>query len=204
MAGAVVVRHSHHRGRAAALETGVSVAGMRDEPGRMGRHLLILDGGLGNSAVGAAPLVPPVVAGVTDLAIALTDPASTGRSPGMAAALARKAIERASGWKPSQPLSRIRCISREALEAALPLSRGSGLDPGMTLDVLLSGHTATEVECDIRVKPPAAGLRTPVMRSSRYRDVLVAINARRIRSGFEATQSAVDGRILRRKLEEDE
>ena len=60
-AGAVVVRHSHHRGRAAALETGVSVAGMRDEPGKPERHLLILDGGLGNYSVGAAPLVPALL-----------------------------------------------------------------------------------------------------------------------------------------------
>ncbi len=194
-AGAVVVRHSHRRGRSAAVETGVAVATMRDEPGVAPRHFLLLDGALGEHAVGAAPLVSAITEGAADLAIAvLADPGD--RATRMASALARGAIARASGWSPTQPLSRTRCLTRGAMEASIPLAHGAGLDVGMTLDVLLAGLTATEVECEIRVRPAPAGARAPLLHANQYRDVMVAVSARRIRSGFEATQNAVDPRGL--------
>ncbi len=194
-AGAVVVRHSHRRGRSASVETGAAVVAMRDESGEAPRHFLLLDGGLGEHSVGAAPLVSAVTEGVADLAIAaLADHGD--RSTRMASALARGAIARASGWSPSQPLSRTRCLTRAAMEAATPLSHGAGLDVGMTLDVLLAGLTATEVVCEIRVRPAPAGARAPLLHANQYRDVMVAVSARRIRSGFEATQNAVDPRGL--------
>ena len=194
-AGAVVVRHSHRRGRSAAMETGLAVVSMRDEPGGPERDLLLLDGGLGDHAVGAAPLVSAVTEGAADLAIAVQS-TTEDRPTRMAAAVARNAIARASGWSPVQPLSRTRCLTREAMEAALPLSHGAGLDVAMTLDVLGAGLTATEVECDIRVRPAPAGLRAPLLHANQYRDVMMAVSARRIRSGFEATQNAVDPRGL--------
>lgn len=194
-AGAVVVRHSHRRGRSASVETGFAVVAMRDEPGAAPRHLLLLDGGLGEHSVGAAPLVSAVTEGAADLAIAV-QPDHGDRATRMAAALARGAVERASGWTPSQPLSRTRCLTRGAMEASIPLSHGAGLDVGMTLDVLLAGMTATEVECEIRVRPAPAGARAPLLHANQYRDVMVAVSARRLRRGFEATQSAVDPRGL--------
>jgi len=194
-AGALVVRHSHQRGRATCIETGVAVAGMRDEPGHDPRHLLILDAPLGEQTVGAASLVPPVVEGVTDLAIASVTSVPGFRARGMAASLARNAVERVSGWSPDQPLSRIRCVTRPALEVALPLARGAGLDIGMTLDVLLAGLSVTEVVCEIDMKERQRGLFSSAVRSSRYRDVMLAVNSRRLRGGFEATQQAVGDRI---------
>lgn len=190
-AGAVVVRHSHRRGRSAAVETGFAVVTMRDEPGVAPRHILLLDGGLGEHAVGAAPLVLAVTEGAADLAIA--DVGGQGdRAMRLASVLARGAISRASGWFPAHPLSRTRCLTREAMEASIPLARGAGLDVGMTLDVLLAGLTATEVECEIRVRPAPAGARAVLLHANQYRDVMVAVGARRIRSGIEATQSVVD------------
>ena len=43
-AGAVVVRHSHNRGKAAAMETGASIVAMRDSSDRPARLLLFIDG----------------------------------------------------------------------------------------------------------------------------------------------------------------
>jgi hypothetical protein len=184
-AGAVVVRHSHRRGRSAAVETGFAVVTMRDERGDAPRHILLLDGGLGDHAVGAAPLASAVTEGAADLAIAVVgghgDPHASGS---------------ASGWSPAEPLSRTRCLTREAMEASIPLSHGAGLDVGMTLDVLQAGLTATEVECEIRVRPAPAGARAPLLHANQYRDVMVAVGSRRIRRGFEATQDAVDPRGL--------
>jgi len=188
-AGAVVVRHSHHRGRTVAVETGASVIAMRDEPGRTPRAVLLLDGGLGNYAIGAAPLVPTVTESVADLAVALT---GAGVAPqGFSSTAARRAIERSSQWVPREPLSRIRCITREALEAAMPLARGQGMEVGMTLDVLHAGFTVTEVECEIHHKPAVQAKRPGGRRFSRLRDVQLAIGARRARIVFSNTTGAV-------------
>lgn len=188
-AGAVVVRHSHVRGRSAAVETGASVIAMRDEPSAPPRAVLLLDPNLGHYAIGAAPLVPAVLEGVCDLAIALTDAQAV--APGVPSGIARTAVERATGWSPRQPLSRIRCLTREALEASLPLARGSGLEPGMTLDVLAAGLAITEVECDIRHKGPSIDDRTPMGRANRYREVLTAVSARRVRATIDSTRAAI-------------
>lgn len=184
-AGAVVVRHSHQRGRAASVETGSSVIGMRDEDGREPRAVLLLPGGLGQHAVGAAPLVPAVTEHVADLAIALTIGSESAR--GATVKAARRAVERASGWLPTEPLSPIRCMTREALEAAIPLARGAGMDVGMTLDVLNAGLTATEVECDIRHR--AGRNRVATVRASQYRDVMMAVGARALRGRAQGTQA---------------
>jgi hypothetical protein len=179
-AGAVVVRHSHYRGRTVSVETGASVIAMRDDPSQPPRSILLLQGSLGNYAIGAAPLVQAVTEHVADLAVALTD--TRVRSTGMAAKMGRRAIEKASNWTPQQPLSRVRCVTREALEAAMPLSRGSGLDVGMTLDVLNAGLTVTEVECEIRHKPHTGAGRSAALRAQQYRDVMLAVSARRVRN----------------------
>lgn len=206
-AGAVVVRHPHKRGRTTCIETGTAVIAMRDVDDAPARSILLLDGGLGNYAIGAAPLVEAVTEHAADLAVALVDRGAP--TPGMAAAAARRAIQRASGWTPIQPLSRIRCITREALEAVMPLARGAGLDPAMTLDVILTGYTVTEVECEIRHKPHLPGART-VRHASQYRDVMMALSSRRIRGGLHTTQLAVEdtlhaaSRVTRtRRVKED-
>ncbi len=194
-AGAVVVRHSHHRGRTASVETGASVIGMRDEPGRAARAILLLPGGLGHHAIGAAPLVPAVNEHVADLAIALTE---TGpRASGASSKAARRAIEHASGWVPAAPLGPIRCLTREALEASIPLAHGAGLEVGMTIDVLRAGLSATEVECEIRHKPEGTSARSAAVRASRYRDVMMAVSTRRMRVSLEGTREAVGQRLTR-------
>lgn len=192
-AGAVVVRNSHARGRTASIELGASVIAMRDEPGALPRAILFLDGSLGSFAIGAAPLVPAVTEGVCDMAIALTDitPVSTGPT----ARAARRAIEQASNWSPQQPLSRIRCISRDALEAAMPLARGVGLEVSLTLDVLAAGYLVTEVECEIRHKATSAERRSLGKRANQYRDVMLAVGSRRMKGAATNTRHAVGDRV---------
>lgn len=189
-AGAVVVRHSHQRGRSVSIETGAAVVGMRDEQGKPPRAVLLMEPGLGNAAIGAAPLVEAVLESVADMAIGLTDGGS--KSTGASAGSARKAISSLSGWSPIQPLSRVRCVTREALEAAMPLSHGAGLETGMTLDVIDAGLTVTEVECDMRHRAYQKTTATPLARVGKYRDVMMAISSRRIRLSLLSTQHAVE------------
>ena len=188
-AGAVVVRHSHRRGRAVSIETGAAVIAMRDEEGAVPRAVLLMEPGLGNGAAGAAPIVAAVLEQVSDVAIALADNAV--RSTGATAGAARKAIASLSGWSPLQPLSRVRCLTREALEAAFPLARGAGLEIAVTLDVIDVGLTVTEVACDMKHRPVKRS-GAALTRASQYRDVMMAISARRIRLSLRTTQHAVE------------
>ena len=76
----------------------------------------------------------------------------------------------------------------------MPLARGAGLDPAMTLDVIAAGLTVTEVECEIRHKAHTPGARA-LRQASQYRDVMIALSSRRIRGGIESTQTVVEDTI---------
>lgn len=183
-AGAVVVRHSHNRGKASAMETGAQVVAMRDAEDGPPRLLLFLDGDLDESAVNAAPLVPPVLAGKADAAIALLPPQPGAAGRGLVVGLARASIQSMTGWSATQPLSGIRCLTREAFEAATPLAHGWGVETGMTIDLLAKGYRIVEVPCDLRHRASGADFRGQVHRASQYRDVLLAVNARRVRKAI--------------------
>ena len=185
-AGAVVVRHSHNRGKAAAMETGAAVVAMRDAPGRPARLLLFIDGDLGDTAVNTAPLVTPVREGVADLAIALLPPQPGAGGRGIVVGAARRAIHSLTGWTPTQPLSGMRCLTREAFEAATPLARGWGVETGMTIDLLRKGYVAVEVPCDLKHRASSNDLKGQLHRAAQYRDVQAAVSARRLRGAFDA------------------
>lgn len=180
-AGAVVVRHSVNRGKASAMETGAAVAAMRDAEDSAPRLLLFLDADLGDSAVNTAPLVPPVLAGSADCAIAVLPRQAGAAGHGLVTGLARRAIHRETGWSPSQPLSGQRCLTRAAFEAATPLAKGWGVETGMTLDLLTQGFTLVEVPCDLRHRASGTDWRGQVHRAKQYRDVAIAVWARRLR-----------------------
>lgn len=180
-AGAVVVRHSQNRGKASAMETGASVVAMRDEEAGPARLLLFVDADLGATAVNVAPLVPPVVAGRADMSIAVLPPQAGAGGRGIVTGLARKAIQRATGWIPRQPLSGQRCLTRQAFDAATPLARGWGVEVGMSIDVLMQGFAVVEVPCDLWHRPSGNDLQGQLHRARQYRDVKMAVMARRFR-----------------------
>lgn len=172
-AGAIVVRHSHNRGRAVAMETGSAVVAMRDLPHDPPRALLFLDAGLGDCAVHCAGLVTPVLAGEADLTTALV---AAGVARSVAATHARRAIRKLTGKSVRQPLSHMRCMTREAFEAAAPLARGAGLEVGMTIDILAAGFALREIPADFTScsSSKANGL-------AQARDVAFAVQARWLR-----------------------
>ena len=111
-AGAVTVRHSVSRGKASALETGASVVAMRDYENGPARLLLFIDADLGDSAASCAELVPPVVDGVADMAIAVPPKQAGAGGRGRVVRAARHAITSMTGWSPVAPLSGQRCLTR--------------------------------------------------------------------------------------------
>ena len=185
-AGVEVVRHARNRGKATAMATGARVAADRDvsDPAASGRprQLLFIDADLEDSAANLAVLVGPVASGQADMAIATLPPQKTsGGGRGFVVRLARDGIERLAGWTPTQPLSGMRCLSREAFEAASPLARGWGVEVGLTIDVLGAGMRVVEVPCELQHRVTGSDWRGQVHRARQYRDVWLALAVRRAR-----------------------
>jgi hypothetical protein len=182
-AGARVVRHVRNRGKAAAMETGaqaVRTIEAADPPGALPgpRHLLFLDADLGQSAADAGDLAAPVRAGTADMTIAVFRNTVRLGGFGIVTATAGAGIERATGWRPAQPLNGQRCLTRAAFTAALPLSRGWGVETGMTIDLLRKGMRITEVEVPLSHRATGTDWRSQLHRLRQLRDVARALAVR--------------------------
>ena len=184
-AGADIVRHERNRGKGAAMQTGAAyvarhegaLVGVGDE---QPRALLFVDADLGETAARTEPLTRPVLAGQADMTIAVLPPQrEAGGGLGFVVRLARDGVERATGWQPTQPLSGMRCLSREAFVAALPLAAGWGVEVGLTIDLLRKGLRVVEVPCDLQHRVTGRDLRAQLHRAAQYRDVSRALLARR-------------------------
>jgi glycosyltransferase involved in cell wall biosynthesis len=189
-AGADVVRHKRNRGKAAAMTTGAEqvalLQGAADPPAGDGDGapwaLLFVDADLEDSAVETATLTKPVLAGEADMTIAVLPPQrAPGGGRGLVVNLSRRGIERATGWTPTQPLSGMRCLTREAFEAARPLARGWGVETGLTIDLLRAGYRVREVPCALHHRVTGRHWRAQVHRARQYRDVWLALVRRGVR-----------------------
>ena len=179
-AGASVVRHSRSRGKAAAMETGAETAALLDARDGRGqpRHLLFLDGDLGDTAGDAAPLAEPVRAGEADMTIAVfTDRVRRG-GHGFVVALSGAGIERATGWRPAQPLNGQRCLTRAAFEAGRPLAAGFGVETGLTIDLLRQGLRVKEVQVPLAHRATGTDWRAQLHRARQFADVARALAPR--------------------------
>jgi glycosyltransferase involved in cell wall biosynthesis len=171
-AGARVVRHPRNRGKAAAMTSGAAAVPDAD-------LLLFLDADLRATAAEAATLVEAVAAGDADCAIALLPRAPGAGGHGLVVNLAREAIERATGWRPEQPLSGQRCLTRAAFAAVLPLAPGFGVETAMTIDLLRAGYRVVEVPTAMAHRVTGTGWRDQLHRARQYRDVRRALRRRR-------------------------
>ncbi|MGM0700185.1 MAG: glycosyltransferase family 2 protein [Actinomycetota bacterium] len=188
-AGAEVITHPKNKGKAAAMMTGAFALRNREisdaDPGVDPHHraLLFIDGDLEDSAMNTAPLAEPVLAGRADMTIAIL-PAQKrkGGGFGFVVGLAKKGIAELSGFEATQPLSGMRCLSREAFDAALPFAAGWGVEAAMTIDVVNAGLRVEEVECDLHHRVTGRDLKAQLHRAAQYRDVARAILVRRLRA----------------------
>jgi glycosyltransferase involved in cell wall biosynthesis len=181
-AGAIVVRHGRSRGKAAAMETGAEAVRLLERAnGRPSpHHLLFLDGDLGATAGQAGPLAGPVRAGDADMTIAVfTDRVKRG-GHGLVVGLSGAGIERATGWRPAQPLNGQRCLTRAAFEAARPLASGFGVETALTIDLLRLGMRVTEVEVPLAHRATGNDWRAQVHRARQFADVARALAVRAV------------------------
>ncbi len=75
----------------------------------------------------------------------------------------------------------MRCLTREAFEAARPLARGWGVETGLTIDLLLAGYRVVEVPCDLHHRVTGSDWRGQIHRARQYGDVARALAVRRLR-----------------------
>jgi glycosyltransferase involved in cell wall biosynthesis len=184
-AGAHVVRHARNRGKAAAMETGAEAVSLI-ESGAAGpvvtgsgpRHLLFLDADLAGSAAAAGPLAEPVRAGAADMTIAVFTTRVRKGGFGIVTTTSGAGIERATGWRPAQPLNGQRCLTRAAFTAALPLASGWGAETGMTIDLLRKGLRISEVEVPLAHRATGNDWRAQVHRVRQLADVTRALAVR--------------------------
>jgi glycosyltransferase involved in cell wall biosynthesis len=175
-AGARVVSHARNRGKSAAMKTGaLAVDLLESEDGSGPRHLLFLDADLGVSAAGAGPLAEPVRSGAADMTIAVFRDTVRLGGFGVVTGVAGAGIERATGWRPAQPLNGQRCLTRPAFAAALPLAPGWGVETGMTIDLMRRGLRIAEVEVPLAHRATGSDWRSQLHRLSQLRDVSWAL-----------------------------
>jgi hypothetical protein len=181
-AGARVVRHSRNRGKAAALETGAAAVALLESAGLESagspHHLLFLDADLGDTAAQAGPLAEPVRDGTADMTIAVFSSRVRKGGLGLVMATSGAGIERATGWRPAQPLNGQRCLTRAAFQAALPLAAGWGAETGLTIDLIRQGLRVTEVEVPLAHRATGNDWRSQVHRARQLAGVARALAAR--------------------------
>ena len=179
-AGAMVVRHARSRGKGAALETGAEAVRLleRSEGQDTPQHLLFLDADLAETAKDAGPLTGPVRAGEADMTIAVFSNRVRRGGHGLVVGLAGSGIERATGWRPAQPLNGQRCLTRAAFEAARPLAAGFGVETGQTIDLLRRGYRVREVEVPLAHRATGADWRAQLHRARQFAEVARALAAR--------------------------
>jgi len=176
-AGAQVARHERRRGKAAAMMTGAEAA---RSAGFGTLPLLFLDADLEHTAANAGPLISPVSAGTADMTIAVLPPSVGGGGHGFVMRLATSGIAQATGWSAAAPLSGQRCITRELFDAVQPLARGFGVETALTIDALRHGARVLECRVELGHRVTGTGWRDQRHRARQYRDVWLALAARRI------------------------
>ena len=94
---------------------------------------------------------------------------------GIVLGLAGAGIERATGWRPAEPLNGQRCLTRAAFEAARPLADGWGAETGLTIDLLRQGMRVTEVEVPLTHRATGKDLHSQLHRAHQLADVARAL-----------------------------
>jgi glycosyltransferase involved in cell wall biosynthesis len=151
-AGARLVRSERMIGKGEAMTEAAGEA-LRHVASRGGGAaadgvFVLCDGDLGDSARELSPLARAVSDREAEVAVAAFG-TRVGGGFGLAVGFARWAIRRRCGLEATAPISGQRALSRGALEDVLPFAHGFGMEIGMTIDAVRSGHRVLEVELDL-------------------------------------------------------
>jgi glycosyltransferase involved in cell wall biosynthesis len=166
LAGAEVVRRGRPHGKGGNVTAAAAAAVSVDPPPRI---VLFCDGDLGASAARLTPLVTAVERGECDLAVAAFR-RRLGGGFGLALGFARWAIRRLCGIETQAPISGQRALRVEALRSALPFAKGYGMEIGMTVDAVRTGHRLREYELDLEHRATGRDFKGFLHRAGQLRD----------------------------------
>jgi glycosyltransferase involved in cell wall biosynthesis len=137
-----VICHSCNMGKGTAMYNGWRVA--------RGNYIIFLDADLGKSAGNVQLLLKPLIHDEYDMTIAELPMAQIRGGFGLVKGLAAVGIYRLCGYHTRTPLSGQRAIRREVLERIGGLSRGFGVEVGLTIDVARAGYRIGELPVPFR------------------------------------------------------
>ena len=163
-AGATVKVLQVNGGKGAAMNAGAPLVD--------GDVVLLLDGDLGSSADGAAPLLEPVLNGEADMTVAVFPRTGKKGGFGLVKGLARGGIKYYTGLEMTAPLSGQRAMNRQAFEAVLPFAEGYGVEVALTVKAAASGFRVKEVPVIMTHKETGRDLKGFIHRGRQFNDVL--------------------------------
>jgi glycosyltransferase involved in cell wall biosynthesis len=172
-AGAQVVSRGRPHGKGANV-TAAAEAALSVSPPDL---FLLCDGDLGPSASALTALVAAVEGAECDLAVAAFS-RRVGGGFGLALGFARWAIRRRCGLETQAPISGQRAMRADVLRATLPFADGFGMEVGMTIDAVRSGHTVREYELDLNHRATGRTLAGFAHRARQLRDFARAYRSR--------------------------
>lgn len=133
-----VICHSCNMGKGTAMYNGWRMAG--------GSYIIFLDAHLGKSAEHVQLLLKPLLLDECDMTIAELPLAHNRGGYSIVKGMAVLGIYRLCGYHTKTPLSGQRAIRREVLERIGGLSRGFGVEVGLTIDVARAGYRIQELQ----------------------------------------------------------
>lgn len=136
-AGAIVAELPSNRGKGAAVAAGLALLEDADV-------VLLADADLGATAAELVALLPPVVDGTAEMAVAKFPPAGGRAGFGLVKGWSARAVERLGGVAVSEPLSGQRALRRDLLDACR-LAPRFGLEVALGIDVARAGGRIVEV-----------------------------------------------------------
>jgi glycosyltransferase involved in cell wall biosynthesis len=176
-AATTAARNAMRQARADADGAGEAGHGGDGDEERPGAVFILCDADLGDSARELGALAEVIRRGDGEMAVAAFT-RRTGGGFGLALAFARWAIRRRCGFQARAPISGQRALSAGVLEDVLPFAEGFGMEVGMTIDAVRSGHRVVEVELDLSHR---ASRRTPAGFAHRARQLVDCARAYRAR-----------------------
>ena len=135
--GARVLSLARNGGKGRAMQFGWRQA--------KGEIIVFLDADLGETACEAFKLIQPLVEGRADMSVAIFPKTRWKGGLGFVVRLARWGIRTATNRSVSEPLSGQRAVRRALMARLEPLSKGFGVEVGMTIDALRAGGVLIEV-----------------------------------------------------------
>lgn len=124
-----------------------------------GDIFLFVDADLEDSAKLLGDLIPPVLNGETDMAIAAFPPATKKGGFGLVKKFATSSIKHLTGKHFVSPLSGQRCIRKEVLERIGGFPKGWGLEVALTIDALRNGFRVQEVFIPLTHREMGRGIK---------------------------------------------